>query len=130
MVEIECGLGWLGCFDAVASTVDSWVTNGLPEALLDRNQLECCVEVSEEFAPSTELAQSISDDASTSYVSLEAEIPEVLYRGMKDFIGNHSNWDQYRVMSSALANFLFQNGCSDRAVTERYLDDLFSRSQS
>jgi hypothetical protein len=29
-----------------------------------------------------------------------------------------------------LANFLFQNGCSDRAVTERYLDDLFSRSQS
>ena len=24
-------------------------------------------------------------------------------------------------MSSALANFLFQNGCEDRAVTERYL---------
>ncbi|MFL0774277.1 MAG: DUF2811 domain-containing protein, partial [Prochlorococcus sp.] len=34
-------------------------------------------------------------------------------------------WDQYRVMSSALANFLFQNGCGDRAVTERYLNDLF-----
>ncbi|MEB3159003.1 MAG: DUF2811 domain-containing protein, partial [Synechococcus sp.] len=31
------------------------------------------------------------------------------------------------VMSSALANFLFQNGSSDRAVTERYLNDLFSR---
>ena len=130
MVEIECGLGWLGCFDAVASTVDSWGTNGLPEALLDRNQLERCVEVSEEFVPSTEHAQSVSDAASTSYVSLEAEIPEVLYRGMKDFIGSHANWDQYRVMSSALANFLFQNGCSDRAVTGRYLDDLFSRSQS
>ena len=37
--------------------------------------------------------------------------PEVLYRGMKDFIGSHPNWDQYRVMSSALAHFLFQNGC-------------------
>ena len=48
---------------------------------------------------------------------------------MKDFIGSHPNWDQYRVMSSALANFLFQNGCDDRAVTERYLNDLFSRSQ-
>ncbi|MGB0824446.1 MAG: DUF2811 domain-containing protein, partial [Synechococcus sp.] len=23
--------------------------------------------------------------------------------------------------------FLFQNGCDDRAVTERYLDDLFIR---
>jgi len=60
-----------------------------------------------------------------SYVSLETEIPEVLYRGMKDFIGENPNWDQYRVMSSALAHFLFQNGCDDRSVTERYLDDLF-----
>ena len=25
------------------------------------------------------------------------------------------------------AHFLFQNGCEDRAVTERYLDDLFTR---
>ena len=58
---------------------------------------------------------------------MEAEIPEVLYRGMKDFIGEHPHWDQYRVMSSALAHFLFQNGCEDRAVTERYLNDLFSR---
>ena len=46
---------------------------------------------------------------------------------MKDFIGENPNWDQYRVMSSALAHFLFQNGCDDRAVTERYLDDLFIR---
>ena len=51
----------------------------------------------------------------------------MLYRGLKDFIGSNPNWDQYQVMSSALAQFLFQNGCSDRAVTERYLDDLFSR---
>lgn len=64
------------------------------------------------------------------YVSLEAEIPEVLYRGMKDFIGTNPNWDQYRVMSSALAHFLFQNGCDERAVTERYLDDLFTRPEN
>ena len=37
---------------------------------------------------------------------------------MKDFIGEHPNWDQYQVMSSALAHFLFQNGCDDRAVTD------------
>ena len=65
-----------------------------------------------------------------AYVSLEAEIPEVLYRGMKDFIGTNPSWDQYRVMSSALAHFLFQNGCVDRAVTERYLDDLFTRPEN
>ncbi|AAP99851.1 MULTISPECIES: DUF2811 domain-containing protein [Prochlorococcus] len=66
----------------------------------------------------------------TSSVSLEAEIPEALYKGMKDFIGANPNWDQYRLMSSALANFLFQNGCDDRAVTERYLNDLFAMTDS
>ena len=69
-------------------------------------------------------------DRASAYVSLEAEIPEILYRGMKEFIGNHPNWDQYRVMSSALAHFLFQNGCSERAVTDRYLDDLFTRPKN
>ena len=68
-------------------------------------------------------------ESTPAYVSMEAEIPEVLYRGMKDFIGAHPTWDQYRVMSSALAHFLFQNGCEDRAVTERYLNDLFTRRE-
>ena len=68
-------------------------------------------------------------ETTPAYVSMEAEIPEVLYRGMKDFIGAHPTWDQYRVMSSALAHFLFQNGCEDRAVTERYLNDLFTRRE-
>ncbi len=59
-------------------------------------------------------------------VSLETEIPEALYKGMKDFLGENPHLDQYEVMSSALANFLYQNGCSDRAVTEKYLNDLFT----
>ena len=63
-------------------------------------------------------------------VSLETEIPEALYNGMKEFIGANPHLDQYGVMSSALANFLYQNGCSDRAVTERYLNDLFTLSNS
>ena len=85
---------------------------------MDRNYLERCHEMG--------VAEK-SVETAASYVSMEAEIPEVLYRGMKDFIGEHPHWDQYRVMSSALAHFLFQNGCEDRAVTERYLNDLFSR---
>ncbi len=63
--------------------------------------------------------------SSKTYVSLETEIPEVLYDGLKEFIGSNPKWDQYEVMSSALANFLYQNGCTDRAVTEKYLNDLF-----
>ena len=76
----------------------------------------------------TPVAESISD-SEVSLVSMEAEIPEVLYRGMKDFIGLNPSWDQYRLLSSAIAQFLVQNGCTDRAVTERYLDDLFTRSE-
>ena len=86
---------------------------------MDRNHLERCHDAGE--------ASTSAASARLSYVSMEAEIPEVLYRGMKAFIGEHPNWDQYQVMSSALAHFLFQNGCEDRAVTERYLDDLFTR---
>ena len=67
---------------------------------------------------------------STESISIETEIPEVLYKGMKEFVGSNPQWDQYRVMSSALANFLFQSGCEDRAVTERYLNDLFKLSES
>ena len=87
---------------------------------MDRNHLERCHEMG-----TTERGTA----AKANYVSLETEIPEVLYRGMKDFIGDNPTWDQYRVMSSALAHFLFQNGCDDRAVTERYLDDLFIRPE-
>ena len=59
-------------------------------------------------------------------ISLEAEVPEALYVGMKDFICGNENWDQSKLISSAIANFLFQNGSEDRAVTEKYLNDIFS----
>ena len=63
----------------------------------------------------------------SSPVSLEAEVPEVLFDGMRSFIHNHPDWDQYSVISSALASFLFQNGCNDQMVTKHYLDALFLR---
>ena len=80
---------------------------------------------------SLEVATASNIDSSiNSYVSLETEMPEALYKGINEFISNNPKWDQYEVMSSALANFLFQNGCSDRAVTEKYLNDLFNLSES
>ncbi|QNI55181.1 hypothetical protein SynBIOSE41_02690 [Synechococcus sp. BIOS-E4-1] len=87
---------------------------------MDRNHLEICANTSH---------VSFSEDQA-SFVSLESEIPEVLYNALNTFVSMNNNWDQYRVMSSALAYFLYQNGCTDRAVTERYLDDLFVNAQS
>ena len=66
------------------------------------------------------------NDLDLMSISLEAEVPEALYVGMKDFISGNKNWDQSRLISSAIANFLFQNGSDDRAVTEKYLNDIFN----
>ncbi len=68
-----------------------------------------------------------SPEGASHSVSLEAEVPEVLFEGMREFISSHPHWDQYRVITSALAGFLFQNGCCDRSVTDAYLDGLFLR---
>ena len=60
-------------------------------------------------------------------VTLEAEVPEVLFLGLRRFLDSHPQWDQYSVITSALAVFLFQNGCQDPSVTQHYLDGLFLR---
>ena len=68
------------------------------------------------------------NDLDIMSISLEAEVPEALYIGMKDFISCNEKWDQSKLISSAIANFLFQNGSDDRAVTEKYLNDIFNLS--
>ena len=68
------------------------------------------------------------NDLEMMSINLEAEVPEALYVGMKDFIVSNDNWDQSKLLSAAIANFLFQNGSSDRAVTEKYLNDIFNLS--
>ena len=68
------------------------------------------------------------NDLDLTSISLEAEVPEALYLGMKDFISSNENWDQSMLISSAIANFLFQNGSDDRAVIEKYLNDIFNLS--
>jgi hypothetical protein len=70
-----------------------------------------------------------SDPAATSgpAVSLETEVPEVLFDGMRQFIQANPHWDQYRLITSALASFLFQHGCKDACVNQHYLNGLFLR---
>jgi hypothetical protein len=66
-------------------------------------------------------------DHAPSFVSVVNEFPEDLYDAMREFIGGHPNWDQYRLMHAAVAGFLFQHGCKRRAVARHYLDGLFQR---
>ena len=79
-----------------------------------------------EQAPPVLKAPSVPS-AQAGSISLEAEVPELLYDGMRQYLSNHPEWDQYRLVTSALANFLFQNGCADQCVTQHYLNGLFLR---
>ena len=67
---------------------------------------------------------------SSSKVSLETELSETLYNTMKDFVLSNPTWDQYKLINSALAMFLVQNGCNDNSVSEIYLNQLFTPSKS
>lgn len=58
-------------------------------------------------------------------VRLSAEVPETLLEAIRAFLDHHPNWDQYRLVQTALAGFLVQHGCQDRAVTRCYLANLF-----
>jgi len=61
-------------------------------------------------------------------VNLETEMPETLFTEMRNFIESDPHSDQYSFISSALINFLFQNGCEDRFVLESYLNDVLYNS--
>ena len=70
------------------------------------------------------------EDSFSSKVSLETELSETLYNTMKDFVLSNPTWDQYKLINSALATFLVQNGCTDDSVSEIYLNQLFAPSKS
>ena len=88
---------------------------------MEFNQIETRIE-----GIKTDEVRCCENDLDLMSISLEAEVPEALYVGMKDFISGNEKWDQSKLISSAIANFLFQNGSDDRAVIEKYLNDIFN----
>ena len=66
-------------------------------------------------------------DAMPPQVSVENQLPQDLHDAMGRFIDGHPEWDQYRLVQAAIAGFLFQQGCQERAVAQHYLKGLFRR---
>ena len=78
----------------------------------------------------TNLNDVKQEKCSSNKISLETELSETLYNTMKDFVLSNPTWDQYKLINSALATFLVQNGCNDDSVSEIYLNQLFTPSKS
>ena len=87
---------------------------------MEFNQIETSIEEAR-----SDQIRCFENDLDLMSISLEAEVPEALYVGMKDFISRNQTWDQSKLISSAIANFLFQNGSDDRTIIEKYLNDIF-----
>ena len=104
-----------------------------PRRLPQRDQLRRCLERDDATPPASLSTAAAAEEPSGApqapRVSLEAEVPEALFEGMRNFLSARPEWDQYRVITSALAGFLFQNGCSDRCVAQHYLNGLFQIKQ-
>ena len=62
-----------------------------------------------------------------SVVSFKTEMPLPLQQAMTQFIEDHPNWDQYRLVQAALAGFLVQNGIESREITRVYVGNMFRR---
>ena len=78
----------------------------------------------------TSLSDVNRKECTSNNVSLETELSETLYNSMKDFVLSNPTWDQYKLINSALATFLVQNGCTDNSVSEIYINQLFTPSKS
>ena len=59
-------------------------------------------------------------------VSLKCELHENLQQAMREFVEQHPNWDQYRILQAAIAGFLMQKGFENRDLTRLYVGNMFS----
>ena len=59
-------------------------------------------------------------------ISFKCELQENLQRAMKEFVEDHPNWDQYRILQAAIAGFLMQKGFQNRDLTRLYIGNMFS----
>ena len=59
-------------------------------------------------------------------ISFKCELQENLQNAMNDFVEQHPNWDQYRILQAAIAGFLMQKGFQNRDLTRLYVGNMFS----
>tara|TARA_B100000941_G_scaffold285721_1_gene258150 strand:- start:331 stop:582 length:252 start_codon:yes stop_codon:yes gene_type:complete len=59
-------------------------------------------------------------------ISFKCELQGNLQEAMNEFVEEHPNWDQYRILQAAIAGFLMQKGFHNRDLTRLYIGNMFS----
>ena len=71
-------------------------------------------------------ANPIISNKSKEVISFKCELQANLQKAMKEFVEEHPNWDQYRILQAAIAGFLMQKGFQNRDLTRLYVGNMFS----
>ena len=71
-------------------------------------------------------ANSIISNQDDDVISFKCELQENLQKAMKEFVEEHPNWDQYRILQAAIAGFLMQKGFQNRDLTRLYIGNMFA----
>ena len=71
------------------------------------------------------LTQSSETLEAEDAISFQTQIPKNIQQAMKVYIEKHPNCYQYRLLQTALAGFLIQNGISSRLITRIYIGNMF-----
>ena len=71
-------------------------------------------------------ANPIVSNQSKEVISFKCELQANLQKAMKEFVEEHPNWDQYRILQAAIAGFLMQKGFQNRDLTRLYIGNMFS----
>ena len=78
---------------------------------------------------STVLFINVSKGEMMTILILE-DLPEEIEQHLQLFLSQKPGWTQARIMRNALSLFLLQNGVSDKAVSQAYLQSMFPGHQS
>ena len=78
------------------------------------------------------LKENITEESETlptkdDVVSFIEEVPSHLKDAMSNFMDEHPNWDQYRLIQAAISGFLIQKGVSTREINRIYSQSMFCR---
>ena len=76
----------------------------------------------------TDQQTSISiNDPNESIVSFIEDVPIYLNDAMREYLDDHPNWDQHRLMQAAISGYLLEKGVTSLEMRRFYTQSMFCK---
>ena len=67
------------------------------------------------------------NDLNESIVSFIEDVPVYLKDAMRNFLDEHPNWDQHRLMQAAISGYLLEKGVTSIEMRRFYSQSMFCK---